>query len=281
MEIMEIMEIMDRMDRMDFGEKLFALVSLYSDDSIPPIHRIRVFRALIDHIKSESTLAPLLQELKESLKEYYRALVLQNDVRHLKLFEDTFPETDFQKQTHRHLYADVHNVHSIVSPTVQTGLRLIEKYQSTYVRPFDHRFFSVIEEADMYQEVISLTSLFASITLLIESQPQEVKEAMLVRLREEMDESDGTCVTGHVSRLINSVRGFTDEFDVVVDTYEISRARVFHQLNKRVDLDDFVGSVVEIANNLDHELTEDVFLRVLKDYTKREWAVSNGLYIIQ
>ncbi|MGL5355076.1 MAG: hypothetical protein ACRDAQ_00810 [Cetobacterium sp.] len=255
-----------------------TLISLYSSESLPIKERIRVFRELIDHVKPEEMLSPLLQDVKADLKLFYEKMVFLNDFQNLKYFERLFPDTDFKKQIHKHLYSDAHNVHTIVDPTIRTALQIIEKYPAPYFRPFNHVFFDVIERSELFQEKVSLPLLFASIDLLINSESNaEIKEEMIKRLHEEMNEAKDTCLTGHFSRLINSIRGFTS-FDIVFESYEVDRAKIFYQLNKRVDLDNFIESVEEIINNLNTELSTSVLLKILKAYTKTDWIFTNGKY---
>jgi hypothetical protein len=101
---------------------------------------------------------------------------------------------------------------------------------------------------------------------------------MKKRLTEEMDEARETCVTGHFSRLINSIRGFTSDFDITFESYEVDRAKIFYQLNRKVDLDNFIKSVEGIINTLDTELPTTVLIKILKNYTKTDWVFINGKY---
>lgn len=269
------------MDYMNFGDKLNTLLSIYLNNNTGIKERINVFKELIDHLKTEELLAPLLQDIQNDLKLFYEHLVFVNDPHHLKYFEYVFPETHFKRHVHKHLYSDAHNVHTIVDPTVKTALQIIEKYPATYSRPFNHVFFDVIENADLYHEKVSLPLLFASINLLIESESDnEKRDEMKKRLEEEMNEAKDTCVTGHFSRLINSIRGFTADFDISFESYEVDRAKIFHQLNKRVDLDNFIESVENIINDLTNELMlpTNVLLKILKSYTKTDWVFINGRY---
>jgi hypothetical protein len=238
-----------------------------------------LFKELIDHIKTEELLIALLQDIKNDLKFFYENLIFLNDSQNLKYFERVFPETEFKKQIHKHLYSDAHNVHTIVDPTIESALQIIEKYPAKYVRPFNHMFFDVIEKADLYQGKVSLPLLFASINALINSELNvEKKREMKKRLTEEMDEARETCVTGHFSRLINSIRGFTSDFDITFESYEVDRAKIFYQLNRKVDLDNFIKSVEGIINTLDTELPTTVLIKILKNYTKTDWVFINGKY---
>jgi hypothetical protein len=268
---------------MNFGDKLNTLISIYSNDKVYDKlsikERINIFKDLIDHIKSEELLSTLLQDIKNDLKFFYEKLIFLNDSHHLKYFERIFPETDFKKQIHKHLYSDAHNVHTIVDPTIKSALQIIEKYPAKYIRPFNHIFFDVIEKADLYQEKVSLPLLFASINSMINSElNDEIKKEMKRRLIEEMNEAKETCITGHFSRLINSIRGFTSDFDIAFESYEVDRAKIFYQLNRKVDLDNFMKSVEEIINTLDTELSSSVLIKILENYTKTDWVFIDGKY---
>ena len=264
--------------RLNFGEKLRYLTAKYLDKNYSHRERIFMFKELIGLLKAEESFVMIFKEIKQDLRKYYEELLILNNFDLLRFFEQSFPDVEFHKQVHKHLYTDAHNVHKIVNPTVDVARQIIEKYPAVYVKPFEHDFFTTIEKAEPYHDV-SLTELFASINLMIRTHKH--KKEMRKRLMEEINESSGVCITGHITRLINSIRGFDDvEFDIIVDNYEIDRARIFHQFNNLVDLDNFMNSVETISNEIIDQIETPpaLLLQILKDYTKREWCLSNGKF---
>jgi len=272
------MSLLKTVETLQFGDKLQHLLHmLYSKEQTPYKTKTLIFKELIEMLKNEEPFNNLLQEVKQDLRAFYEELVALNKTYDLRYFEYTFPHVEWHQQRHKHFYTDAHNVHKIVRQTVNMALQIIEKYPAVYVRPFEHEFFSVIENADVFQS-LSIPSLFASIELMISKHPQQSE--LRQRLLEEMNDSNGVCVAGHVTRLLNSIRGFC-EFDINLDDYDASRAKIFHQINKRVDLDNFITSVEYIVNNhLDlKDLPLFTILRILRDYSKCEWIFENGKYI--
>jgi hypothetical protein len=109
------------------------------------------------------------------------------------------------------------------------------------------------------------------------------KDEMIKRLYEEINEAVGTCVFGHFSRLVNSLGGFECGFDLQLEEYEADKARVFHQLNKRlniVDIDTFEHQIETIVNSQDFEQympkSFSNTVSILADYTKTEWMIYNN-----
>lgn len=274
---------LDWIKTLSFSKQFEIYMNMYDVDYGGQFEkRILLSRAILDLINQEECMSGIAEDVRKSLKTYYEELSTKNNFYALRFFEWTFPEFKWHQHRHRHLYTDAHNVHKIVNPTVQMALHIIEKYPSTYTRPFDSEFFDVIENAEPFQEKFLIVDLFASISALIASHPH--KTELTKRMMEEIHESEGLCITGHVTRLLNVVRGFT-EFDIQIDNYESERARVFHKINKLVDLDNFLESVTNIVRNKEHrswlfETGSETTMRILKDYTKVGWGrdINGDLY---
>lgn len=148
------------------------------------------------------------------------------------------------------VYEDEQNVHEFVRETVRIAKTLMEKYPAEYRRPWDHPFFDTIENDSVHSGDVDLTSLFASVYELVNE--SERKNEMMARLKEEMDESVGECVTGHMCRLVNAIRGFGYEFETKLSDYEDEKAKTFHRLNAATnpyELDGLADRVLSAVNS--------------------------------
>jgi hypothetical protein len=196
------------------------------------------------------------------------------------------------KINQNHIYNDSQNVHEFVHSTIKVAKAIMSKYPVKYKRPleklFDGRkfkvFFDVIENTTV--NGIKTCDIFASIYYYIIN--HEHKEEMIKRLIEEIQESRGTCASGHVTRMINSLRGFQNDFCTNLDEYESIKAIMFHKINKEINacdlfsLDDFEF----LINSGKLTFTKDLqtTLRILKDYSKTEWFVEldkNGVALFK
>ena len=68
--------------------------------------------------------------------------------------------------------------------------------------------------------------LLEGLWALIDSQPREVKSELITRLWEEMSESVGLCTEGHISRLVNVMVGFDDNFKPPVSLGEVLQTKI-------------------------------------------------------
>ena len=68
--------------------------------------------------------------------------------------------------------------------------------------------------------------LLEGLWALIDNQPRHVKDELVLRLWEEMTESVGMCSEGHISRLINVMVGFDDNFKPPVSLGEVLQTKI-------------------------------------------------------
>jgi hypothetical protein len=68
--------------------------------------------------------------------------------------------------------------------------------------------------------------LLEGLWALIDRQPKDVKNELFNRLWEEMSESVGLCTEGHISRLVNVMVGFDDNFKPPVSLGEVLQTKI-------------------------------------------------------
>jgi hypothetical protein len=68
--------------------------------------------------------------------------------------------------------------------------------------------------------------LLEGLWTLIDNQPRPVKDELINRLWQEMVESVGMCSEGHISRLVNVMVGFDDNFKPPVSLGEVLQNKI-------------------------------------------------------
>lgn len=186
------------------------------------------------------------------------------------------------------VYDDYENVQRVARSAIRSGRRLIEKLgivDEDYRRP-DYadlypQFFFVVETTSY--PPVDPKRLFVAVSRTVET---SLSDELRRRLFEELEEAEGTCVTGCVTRLMNCLRGFSgdDEESTVLDEYEYEKAKCFHSLNvacrEALQSGEGVMESVERAVNDGSTITliDAYALRILKDYTAVDWTIDNGHY---
>jgi len=84
--------------------------------------------------------------------------------------------------------------------------------------------------------------------------------------------------------MVNSVKGFGNEsFDFNLEQYEYNKANIFNQLNKLLDLtviDNLLDRMEGVVNNVNvRDIDDEHVLRILRDYSKREWTRTDGILL--
>jgi hypothetical protein len=82
---------------------------------------------------------------------------------------------------------------------------------------------------------ITLKQLTISVFLFIAHQQEDIREQLYQRFNEELDEMRGKCSTGHMSRLVNIVQGFSDQYTIQILPKEEIKSFVYHYLTKRLE----------------------------------------------
>lgn len=264
-----------------FSTHFMNLMNQYDHEHLLDHHtRISMYEDLIYTITSDDSMMFILDDILESLRAYCNELKSSNNYYILHRFENKFRQWMYIPA--RTIYYNPQNVHMFMTPATQAAMEIMSKYPCTYTgRPFDHSFFDIIETDELVNG-IHLPTLFASIWMYIKTHKE--RESLINRLLEEMNESDDMCVSGHMIRLINSVKGFDDDFEFNLEHYEYNKARIFNQLNKLLDvtvLDGFLDRIEDVVNSsLDvNGIDEKDVLSILRDYSKHEWIRNNKRYM--
>lgn len=176
----------------------------------------------------------------------------------------------------KHLYNDSQNVHEFVSSAISLAKKIINQYPANYSRLFDHVFFDNIENIKI--NGVNGTDLFASIYFFITNHKH--KNELLKRLFEEINECTGTCSLGHITRMINSIQGFDEDFCVILNDYELEKAKIFEKLNKELDVFDLFSKrdfeILINSGKIDFPNNPQMILRILKDYSKIDWFLKKS-----
>lgn len=257
------------------------LMNLYDNEStLTHDSRIRMYEDLLVAVTSDDTIsALLLNGILKDLRLYCEELTSSNSY-YIYIFEATFSR--WMHIPSKTVYHNPQNVHVFITPAAQAAKEIMSKYPCRYIRrPFEHPFFKMIETEELVNG-IHLPSLFASVWLYITTHKEH--DALTMRLVEEMNESGDMCLSGHMVRLVNSVKGFDDAFEFNLEQYEYNKAHIFNQLNKLLDvtvLDNFLVRMEGVVNGgLDVSgMCGDEVPKILKDYSNNEWMYMDGKYI--
>ena len=248
-------------DRLEDEEELLFLC-------VSEIVRLSLLLNLPSHVQASC---------EKLLRKIYGNFVRRNDRETIaSLMDTTDIKLDLPGLT---MYEEKH-VTSHVTCDTTVARSIMRKYPGVYVnRPFEHEFFDEIERMVCVEDFdgLNVCDLFASIWSIVKHDD----EARMVLL-EEMNESVGFCVSGHVSRLINSIRGFVDdeECEVTVSDYHYHKGVLFHRFNQFFDDGIDTCKISDVVNSYeDHGVESETMLRILKDYTLFEWHVNcDGKY---
>jgi hypothetical protein len=82
---------------------------------------------------------------------------------------------------------------------------------------------------------ITLRQLMLSVYGFILHQPEDVHEQLFIRMNEELKDMRDKCSTGHMSRLVNVVQGFSEHYTLCIQPKEEIKAFIYHYLNKQLE----------------------------------------------
>ena len=123
-----------------------------------------------------------------------------------------------------------------------------------------------------------LVDIFASVMKFIRS--SDYTEELIKILKKEMEESIDSCVSGHLSAMINTIVGFPGVPECKGNRYEHQKAAIFNLLNRTLNFDNVAmlpEAVDTVINSRDiSEFAElENLPRILKDYTKVDWELTD------
>ena len=262
-----------------FSARFMDLMNLYDrEHTLTHDARISMYEELLNAVTSDDTISALmLNDILKSLRLYYEELTSSNSY-HIYRFDSLSRWMHIPAKT---VYHNPQNVHMFMTPAAQAAREIMNKHPCVYThRPFELPFLREIE-TEVLVNGIHLPSLFASVWLYITTHKE--RDALTGRLFEEMSESEDMCLSGHMVRLVNSVKGFADEFEFNLEQYEYNKAYIFNQFNKLLDvtmLDNLLSRIETVVNtSLDMNGIDEVdVLKILKDYSKHEWVRVHGKF---
>jgi hypothetical protein len=265
-----------------FGERFMILMNLFDQEhSLSHEHRIKMYEELLELISKDVLLTEsVLPDILKALNKYCEELTLTNNFKVIFEFEHIFSQ--WMHIPSRTIFHNPQNIHTFVEPAILAANEIMKYHPCKFTkRPFEHKFFDVIEEAKVISG-INLPDLFASVWLYITEHKD--RESLIKRLKEEMDECLNMCLSGHMVRLVNSVKGFGDKFEFNLEQFEYDKAFIFNQLNKKLDLtilDKILDHIEEIVNGKEIDMSgvkDENILLILRDYSKHECVKCGDRY---
>lgn len=264
---MELSALFDAADSLTVREKIKLYVDMMSYDFLKPF-------------------------ADESLSVLKRDLVRIQDHDNLEFLKRLLYDIGIDFQYHipaKTVYDNKQNVHVLSKSTVQAAEKIIKSYPtSDFYIPDELKgytdFFETITQSS-YNNTLDPKSLFMSVWNCICN--SKLRDELLNRLIEELEDANGQCLTGCIGRLVNALRGFDFvDFETELDDYEYERSKIFNIFTKHMndknitDFNDIVNEIERIVNNDIVTLSSVYGKRILNAYTGSDsWNLVNGKYI--
>lgn len=124
---------------------------------------------------------------------------------------------------------------------------------------------------------ITLKSLTLSVFLFI--MHQQEKEQLFTRFNEELSDMQGTCSTGHLSRLINVVQGFSEKYTIQMDPEKEIKESIFKLLTFRLQRapEEIQDGMLEKSQAFQDFVLNDQTLKLFKD----KFGTAHETYIVK
>ncbi len=260
-----------------FSARFMNLMNLYDNEkALAHDARIHMYEELLLAASDCDMIKDLVMgDILVSLRAYCDELVATNNYYVIYKFENSFSK--WMHIPAKTVYHNPQNVHVFMTPAAKAAAEIMRKHPQVYNhRPFEHPFFDAIETNELVNG-IHLPSLFASVWFYMSTHKE--RHSLIERLREEMKDSSDMCLSGHMVRLVNSVKGYDDAFDFNLEQYEYDKANIFNQLNKLLDvtlLENLLNRMANIVNNDSlfkyDGIDPQVVAKILQDYSKQTWS---------
>ena len=112
-------------------------------------------------------------------------------------------------------------------------IQIVHAFSARFNGDFNH-FTSIITDMNLWYNRTEVRErgdklyarLLTGLWTLIQEQPKNIRTELVTRLWQEINESNGLCAEGHISRLVNVMVGFNDHFKPPVSTGEVLQARL-------------------------------------------------------
>jgi hypothetical protein len=255
-------------------------------DSLPTTDKIRLY---VDMMSYEF-LKPFADESLDDLK---RDLLMRKDHNNLELLKHLLYNIGIDFKYHlaeKTVYDNKHNVHILSKSTIEVAHKIIKSYPtSSFYIPSELKeyddFFKLLVNSEPYNNTLDSKSLFMSIWNCICNSKH--RDDLLNRLKQELDDAKGHCLTGCIVRLVNAIRGFNFlEFETELDDYEYERSKTFNLLTKHLNQynitssEDIINEIERIVNKNIIVLSQSYGKRILDAYTgTKSWYIVNGKYV--
>lgn len=259
-------------ENMQYGEELKSLCSTYDiEEMLSFQERVSLFGKML-------RFAELKVFALDKIQDLTARLMSERDIKGVRLLKRALAdEAGYELRAFvpasKTFHEDDQNVHALSAETVRVALELIEKFGSEYERPFEgyDRFFEALERHRFH--AFDPKRLFSAVySYAIRS--HHAAEIMS-RMKEEMTESEGLCITGCIVRLLNALRGFDERVQVNLDEFEAAKMKAFHELTRAIDPcgDDVLGQICKALNDKIVVLPHRYALKILAAYTGEKWTV--------
>ena len=204
---------------------------------------------------------------------------------------------------HKNIYSDSQNVHdsTVNKSVISACVGLLKKFPPTPYVGEDleninkHANVITIEEVIDRIEIdtsifgkektFTLQDVFCSVIVFIKK--HEEQEELWRRLAEEMEAMHRYCTTGHLSRLVNVLQGFTDdeELQIRISSESQMKAVVTHELNKALASPDTPPEVMDamIGDEEERPIFYNFIVKVINKLMERfvkDYGENVGDYIL-
>jgi hypothetical protein len=194
------------------------------------------------------------------------------------------------------IYGDSQNIHTkTINNSVKLNVKLlIEKYGNSGITiEYISKIISdkygentiitevitrIKEDIANFNIDITLAEVFVAIWVFIHTQKDDIMNELEIILLQEMVDMHGQCATGHLSRLLNVIQGFSDDFNIRISIKEQCNAVVRTYLNKKLQ----ESNNEEIHDGLISK--SSIFLKFIDDCIEekiQEWTTVYGLEFIE
>jgi len=219
------------------------------------------------------------------LSKLIEKLTRDHDIKGLRMLKLVAYNSGFELQAFvpmgKTFYDDSQNVHILSARTIEVAKWLIEKFgDKEYRRPSEFigydAFFDALESHSFH--AFEPTQLFSAVYSYT-TRSRHVDE-LLCRMKQEMMDSHGLCVTGCIVRLVNALRGFDENVQVDLDLYEAAKTKAFHELTKSIDAcgDNILEQIKDVVNKGVVSIPRRYALKILNSYTGEKWVVRKNIF---
>ena len=169
---------------------------------------------------------------------------------------ESITEKGYSKESIKGIYTNIQNAHDqninesvrnivrrlhkefsdIDFVTENSNIELIQKILTDKYKEntevISHFFFRIMTDSSRYER-LSLSDIFILVHLKIQTFEESVKEECIKRLVQEIVDSNETCSTGYLTRIVNILTGFVkeDELTLKISVEDELRCATFARLN--------------------------------------------------